>query len=223
MKLAKYLLGTLFIVLLCSGCSVAKKEQSFLFSDSCVEETYSYSRQATTTTAVITTETTTETTTTTTTTTTTMETTTASSSTEVTVITEVITPPETDSPEETYSEPIEMTECSEAVYQYDISEVDRVMLCNLVAHEYGSDWVPVSEKAKVVAVVMNRVNSDLFPNTIYEVLTQPNQFSGYIAQDSYTSKVTDSVVESVDYYFNHVSEFGSYLYFEGDGTYNYFH
>lgn len=219
MKLAKYLLGTLIVVLLCSGCSVAKQEQSFLFSDSCVEETYSYVRQVTTTTGV----TTTSETTTTTTTLTTAETTTASPTTEVTVITEVIIPPETDSSEETYCEPVEVTECSDTVYQYDISEIDRIMLCNLVAHEYGSDWVSVSEKAKVVAVVMNRVNSDLFPNTVYEVITQPNQFSGYIAQDSYTSKVTDSVIESVDYYFNHVSEFGSYLYFEGDGTYNYFH
>lgn len=97
------------------------------------------------------------------------------------------------------------------------------MLCNLVAREYGSDWVSTYDKAKVVAVVMNRVNSSLFPNTIYEVLTQPNQFSGYIPYDCYTSRVTQSVQDSVDYYFSHTDEFGNYLYFEGDGTYNYFH
>lgn len=220
MKLAKYLLGTLFIVLFCSGCSGLKQEQSFLFSDMCVEEKYSFTSQVT-----ITTETTTTTTETTTTTTTTQETLTSSRTTEVTVITEAIISLETDSTEETYCEPTEKIteECKSVEYQYSISETDRVMLCNLVAREYGSDWVPIPEKAKVVAVVMNRVNSDLFPNTIYEVLVQPNQFSGYIPQDHYTSRVTDSVIESVDYYFNHVSEFGSYLYFEGDGTYNYFH
>lgn len=103
-----------------------------------------------------------------------------------------------------------------------ITESERIMLCNLVGREYGSDYVPIPEKAKVVAVVMNRVNSPLFPNTIYEVLTQPYQFSGYIASDVYSYQVTDSVIESVDYYFSHAEEFGDWLNFEGDGSWNYF-
>lgn len=103
-----------------------------------------------------------------------------------------------------------------------ITETERILLCNLVGREYGSDYVPVYEKAKVVAVVMNRVNDSRFPNTIYEVLTQPYQFSGYIPNYSYTYQVTDSVVQAVDYYFAHPEEFGSWLYFYGDGTWNYF-
>ncbi len=103
-----------------------------------------------------------------------------------------------------------------------ITESERIMLCNLVGREYGSDHVQVAEKAKVVAVVMNRVNSPQFPDTIYEVLTQPYQFSGYIASDTYSYQVTDSVIEAVDYYFSHTDEFGSWLYFEGDGKWNYF-
>lgn len=103
-----------------------------------------------------------------------------------------------------------------------ITEYERILLCNLVGREYGSDWVSVYDKACVVAVVMNRVNSPQFPNTIYEVLTQPYQFSGYLASDSYSYQVTDSVIESVNYYFSHQEEFGNWLYFEGDGTYNYF-
>lgn len=104
-----------------------------------------------------------------------------------------------------------------------ITETERILLCNLVGREYGSDWVSVYEKAKVVAVVMNRVNDPNFPNTIYEVLTQPYQFSGYTPNYSYTYQVTDSVVQAVDYYFAHPEEFGSYKYFYGDGTYNYFY
>lgn len=118
---------------------------------------------------------------------------------------------------ETYTEPV-----YEDTSYLPITESERVMLCNLVGREYGSDYVPVAEKAKVVAVVMNRVNSPLFPNTIYEVLTQPYQFSGYIASDVYSYQVTDSVIESIDYYFNHTEEFGNWLYFEGNGTWNYF-
>lgn len=127
----------------------------------------------------------------------------------------VIEPEAIDS--ETYTEPV-----CETISDLPITESERVMLCNLVGREYGSDYVPVPEKAKVVAVVMNRVNSSLFPNTIYEVLTQPYQFSGYIASDEYSYQVTDSVIEAVDYYFAHTEEFGDWLYFEGNGYLNYF-
>ena len=117
----------------------------------------------------------------------------------------------------TYTEPV-----CEIKSDLPITETERILLCNLVGREYGSDYVPIPEKAKVVAVVMNRVNSPLFPNTIYEVLTQPYQFSGYIASDEYSYQVTDSVIEAVDYYFAHTEEFGDWLYFEGDGYLNYF-
>jgi spore germination cell wall hydrolase CwlJ-like protein len=118
----------------------------------------------------------------------------------------------------------EMPEITTETYTSNlpIAEYERILLCNLVGREYGSDYVSVYDKACVVAVVMNRVNSPQFPNTIYEVLTQPYQFSGYFASDSYSYQVTDSVIESVDYYFSHQEEFGNWFYFEGDGTYNYF-
>lgn len=125
--------------------------------------------------------------------------------------------------EQLYVEP--QTEYYEAPMSADlpITERERVLLCNIVANEYGSDWVSVYDKACVVATVMNRVNSDQFPNDIESVLTQPYQFSGYWASDSYYSTVTDSCIEAVDYYFEHPYDFGSYLYFEGDGSRNYFH
>lgn len=104
-----------------------------------------------------------------------------------------------------------------------ITEYERILLCNVVAREYGSDYVPTAEKAKVVAVVMNRVKDSRFPNDIYSVLTQPYQFSGYVAYNTYTSNVTTDVIAAVDYYFNHTSEFStSILYFWGDGKWNYF-
>ena len=160
------------------------------------------------------------TTTTTTSTTTSTETTLTSSTTEVKTTTTETVPVKVESPSEAIYEPVSK-ECEETSYY--ITETERIMLCNLVGREYGSDYVSVEEKAKVVAVVMNRVNSTEFPDTVYDVLTQPNQFPGYIPSDSYSYQVTDSVIQAVDYYFNHSSEYGSYLYFEGDGTWNYFY
>jgi spore germination cell wall hydrolase CwlJ-like protein len=103
-----------------------------------------------------------------------------------------------------------------------ITEDERILLCNLVGREYGSDWVSVYDKACVVATVINRVNSPSFPNNIYDVLTQPNQFTGYLPSNQYTYQVTDSCIEAVDYYFAHTEEFGNWMYFWGDGTRNYF-
>lgn len=210
-----------FTLLVCS----ANNEQTIVVSDG-VKVTDFVANPVVHGTTEVTTMTTTTTLSTTETTTST-ETTLTSSTIEVTtVITEII--PETvESPTEVIYEPV--TECAEEEeIQYEgtdycISELERIMLCNLVGREYGSDYVSVEEKAKVVAVVMNRVNSSDFPDTIYGVLTQPDQFSGYIPSESYTYQVTDSVIQAVDYYFSHSYEYGSYLYFEGDGTWNYFH
>lgn len=110
-----------------------------------------------------------------------------------------------------------------------ISEYERVLLCNVVANEYGSDWVSVYDKACVVATVMNRVADSRFPSTIEGVLTQPYQFSGYWCSSSYYPTVTQSCIDAVNYYFEHSSEFPYYLYFDGghyaadgSGPYNYF-
>lgn len=151
------------------------------------------------------------------TTTTVSTTTTTTTTTTVLVSTVLIKQAETTTTTE-YVEPI-----AEPVYSLPITERERVLLCNVVANEYGSDWVSVYDKACIVATVMNRVNSSQFPNDIESVLTQPYQFSGYWASDSYYSTVTDSCIEAVDYYFAHSDEFGSYMYFEGDGSRNYFH
>lgn len=110
-----------------------------------------------------------------------------------------------------------------------ISEYERVLLCNVVANEYGSDWVSVYDKACVVATIMNRVADSRFPSTIEGVLTQPYQFSGYWCSSSYYPTVTQSCIDAVNYYFEHSSEFPYYLYFDGghyaadgSGPYNYF-
>lgn len=119
--------------------------------------------------------------------------------------------------------PVESDSVVEVSSSYPITEYERILLCNVVANESGSDWISIYDKACVVACVINRTNSPDFPNTIEAVLTQPYQFSGYYASDCYYPTVTDACIQAVDYYFEHSNEFGNYLYFEGNGTNNVFH
>ena len=107
-----------------------------------------------------------------------------------------------------------------------VTDREYIMLCNVVGHEYGASWVPESEKALVAEVIMNRVNSPAFPNTIYEVLMQRNQFAGLerlVKMEDFSGYVTDSVKAAVDLYLSDPSQFNhGYLYFNGDGYRNYF-
>ena len=202
------------------------------------------------TTTTTSTSTTTTTTTSTTSTTTTESTTTTTSTTTVVIettseeikIEEPVEKAEADTSDCT-DESAESNECVEEVIQaeyapgeypdgyvfssgYVKGSADYIMLCNTVGHEYGSDFVAIEEKAKVAAVVMNRVNSSLYPNTIYEVLVQKNQFNPYYADANYhTRVVTYSVKAAVDWYLDigYADSNYSWMYsYSGDGTWNYF-
>lgn len=106
-----------------------------------------------------------------------------------------------------------------------ISDLEYIMLCNCVAYEAGSDWIATYDKAKVVEVIMNRVESPDFPNTIYEVLTEEGQFSGvynYIYLTEYSHRVTEDVIVAVNMFFDENYCNNGYLFFSGDGNQNYF-
>lgn len=149
--------------------------------------------------------------------------TTVAASTTATVTT-TIKPVEEEIVIESEEEEVEEDSNEDDIYICDISELDRILLTNLVAREYGSDWVDTYEKAKVVSIVMNRVSSPEFPNDIQSVIKQPGQFDGYIPTEGYDSRVTDDCIAAVDYYFENPWEFdSSKKYFEGDGTWNYFY
>lgn len=170
----------------------------------------------------------TETTTTSSMTVTTLQTTsvTTTAETTTTVMTTMTSTPEMATSSITQIETESNFEYEEQITSIPVSEAERIALVNCVAHEYGSDWVSVYDKACVVATVMNRVYSTQFPDTVLEVLTQPGQFAdseSYVYLGAYSYQVTDSCVEAVNYYFSHSDEFGSYLYFEGNGTTNIFY
>ena len=107
---------------------------------------------------------------------------------------------------------------------YVLSVKDYILLCNCVAHEAGNQ--PLYEMGKVVETVMNRVYDSEFPDSIYGVITQPNQFTGsykYADLDGYSYEVNTLCCEAVENYFCFPENYQhGYLYFHGDNYANYF-
>ena len=142
-------------------------------------------------------------------------------------VTEAPTEAETEAPvTEAPTEAVQETNADTTANELPISDSDFILLCNGVGHEAGSYWISEYDKACVVEVVMNRVYSPRFPNSVYGVLTQPYQFSGsgaYVNLGTYSGYVTESVKNAVRLYFSDPSQFSQgYLSFWGDGTRNHF-
>lgn len=101
-----------------------------------------------------------------------------------------------------------------------IDDYSRTLLAEIVWHEAGSSWIGTYDKAQVAAGVMNRVNDSRFPDTVYAVLTQQGQFTGYWPG---CCTPTQDCYDAVDYYFNNSSSFGNINSWYGDGTSNHFY
>ncbi len=56
------------------------------------------------------------------------------------------------------------------------TEEDLDLLARIINAEAGCDWIPDWVQRLVGSVVINRVNSKYFPNTIREVIYQPGQY-----------------------------------------------
>lgn len=108
---------------------------------------------------------------------------------------------------------------------YDnLSEWDITLLRKIVSNEWGSDWVSVEDKAKIVASVMNMVKDPRWGNTIESVLDvscAPWGFNKYA-----NHYMSDSIIAAVDYYFaNKDTVFANWTCnsWYGDGVNNYFY
>lgn len=115
-----------------------------------------------------------------------------------------------------------------------VTDYEYISLCNLVAGEYGSDWVSVYDKGAVVACVIHRMWDGRWGgNDIISVINAPGQFDAKYCASYYTSKVTQSCKDAVTYALNNMDDYEYYvdpwgtshyniMSFWGDGTYNYF-
>ena len=62
----------------------------------------------------------------------------------------------------------------------ELSENDIYYLSQLVYAEAGASWLTDHHQQMVASVVINRINSPLYPNTLREVIAQPGQYQPYI-------------------------------------------
>lgn len=94
---------------------------------------------------------------------------------------------------------VEYIEPEISINNYNLSNSDINLLRKIVSSEYGSDWVSIEEKAKIVASVMNQVNDSRYPDTILDCLNQSCTPWGFNPYGDYY--ISDSIIEAVDYYF----------------------
>lgn len=106
-------------------------------------------------------------------------------------------------------------------YPWSVEEVEAMALTQ--AGECYDD--KPDDKRLVCEVILNRVSSDGFGDTILDVLTKPNQFDGYWSQSRSVSKNDYEVVVQAlkDWYDNDCQPLSEYLFFEaGDNRENEF-
>lgn len=108
----------------------------------------------------------------------------------------------------------------------DLTDWDITLLRRIVSSEYGSDWVSTEEKAKIVASVMNMVESDdsYYPDDILGVLNKTCTPWGFNPYKNYY--MSDSIIAAVDYYFaNKDTVFANWrcTSWWGDGKTNHFY
>lgn len=133
----------------------------------------------------------------------------------------------------------EVTEIEDTLQEprYNFTEDDIYLLAQLLCGsgekdgdgEYDIDFqknVNYIEAYKVLNVVINRVNSDQFPDNIYDVVMQKNQFSVMPRNSEKTpsEKAIQVVTEWCEKYNNHDPEAQvipeDHLYFTGNGVIN---
>lgn len=120
-------------------------------------------------------------------------------------------------------------EVEEPSYIFYYTENDVIMVAKLLTKEAGGVR-SITQKAAVAWVVLNRVMSNKYPNTIAEVITQPYQFEGWHPEtEPYDDciKLARDVLERWNREMNGETNVGriipeEYLYFTGDGVNNYF-
>ena len=87
---------------------------------------------------------------------------------------------------------------------------EQELLARVVEAEAGNQGL--YGKRLVVSVIYNRVESDRFPNTIYEVLTSPHQFSTVWNGQIEKMEITDETLFAIEFERTHRAD-NEILYF----------
>lgn len=78
---------------------------------------------------------------------------------------------------EEYTTAEEILQAIEEDQKPDYTEEDLDLLARVIYAEVGCTWIPDWVQRMVGSVVLNRVNSSYYPNTIREVIYQPGQYA----------------------------------------------
>lgn len=120
-------------------------------------------------------------------------------------------------------------ETAEDEYVAEACSAEAEMLARLVWGE-ARGVKSETEQAAVIWCVLNRVDSDEFPNSIREVVLQPNQFVGYSEEYPLEDKFLKLAEDVIVRWISEVETGDNtgrvlpaeYLYFSGDGKNNHF-
>ena len=103
----------------------------------------------------------------------------------------------------------------------ELNEEEKIMICQITFREAGNQ--PIEGKRAVIEVILNRVNSEYWPDTVEDVLSQNRQFATQRGRNSVSQDnvynimeileekvyVEEPVLPSIDYvYFNSLEEPG---------------
>lgn len=75
---------------------------------------------------------------------------------------------------------------------YTYTEDDLIQLARIVYAEAGASWCSDAHQRAVATVVMNRVTSSRFPNTIYDVLHAAGQYPNTCNNTVYTERTLEN-------------------------------
>ena len=92
--------------------------------------------------------------------------------------------------------PEEIEESEEESFEIIINEDDVKILGNVLYGE--ARGLGNTERSAVIWCILNRVDSNKFPNTIKEVVEQPYQFNGYNKNRIYKSDAAKEVLQSCE-------------------------
>ncbi len=119
-----------------------------------------------------------------------------------------------------YEEELRLSQLAQQSASRDISEIsfadnDRYLLANLIYCEAGGE--PYEGQLAVGAVVINRVLSSRYPDTVYDVIYQRSQFSpagsGRLALALAKNSATASCYQAADEAMSGVTNVGNCMYF----------
>lgn len=120
------------------------------------------------------------------------------------------------------------TDAPKTSLKYTATEEEISMLCKVTYGEAGS--LSKTQQAAVVWCILNRVDSEVYPNTISEVITQKSQFYGYKESHPIVQETKEIVIDVLLRWENEQRgelDVGrvlpkEYMYFTGNGKENIF-